>query len=77
MVCYIIMTILGICLIVYGIKKSKLILIGGTLLAAVGLFLVICTIILLWGIRNQEPKLDDVTKGTVLFVTQDVTERTM
>lgn len=75
MVCYIIMTILGICLIVYGIKKSKVILVGGALLAAVGLFLVVCTIILLWGIRNQEPIdydiSDDDQNGVIILYDEE------
>ncbi len=55
MVSYIIMTLLGAALIIFGIKKSKLILIGGALLAAVGLFLVICTIILAYSVSHSEP----------------------
>ena len=55
MLCYIIMTVLGACLIAYGVKKSKIILIGGALLAAAGLFLVICTILLAYSVSHSEP----------------------
>ncbi|MCR5323460.1 MAG: hypothetical protein K6E85_09345 [Lachnospiraceae bacterium] len=66
MVSYIVMTILGTALIVYGVKKSKLIMVGGILMAAVGLFLVICTIILASAVRNSEPNPkfeDDIENG--------------
>ena len=67
-VCYIIMTILGAALIVYGIKKSKLIMVGGILLAGVGLFLVVCTIILASAVRNSEPnpKFDNEENGYII-----------
>ena len=52
-ICYILMMVLGTVLIIYGIKKSKLILIGGALLVTAGLFLIICTIILASAVRNS------------------------
>ena len=55
MVCYIIMTLLGAGFVVYGIKKSKMILVAGALLAAAGLFLTVSTIILINGIKHQPP----------------------
>ena len=78
--CYVIMVILGTLLIVYGVKKSKLILVGGALLAAGGLFLIVCTIILASAVRNSEPnpkfeddivfnhgEVIDITDGEVIY----------
>ena len=56
MICYIIMTILGLLIVWFGIKRSKFLVIAGALLAAVGLFLVACTIILAYSVSHSEPK---------------------
>lgn len=55
MICYIAMTLLGAALVVFGRKKSKIVLIAGAVLAAVGLFLVICTAILAYSVSHSEP----------------------
>ena len=55
MICYILMMVLGVPLIIYGVKKSKLIMIAGILLAAVGLFLTICAAILAYSVSHSEP----------------------
>lgn len=78
MVCYIFMTLLGAALIIFGIKKSKLILIGGALLAAVGLFLVICTIILAYSVSHSEPnpKFDpNIEHNEIIDITENDDEK--
>ncbi len=56
MILYIAMTVLGAVLIVFGIKKNKIIAVAGAVLAAAGLFLVICTLLLINSVANSEPK---------------------
>ena len=70
------MTILGIALIIYGLKKSKILLVGGIVLTAVGLFLIICTIILASAVRNSEPnpKFDNVSRSITQTVDLSGTE---
>ena len=75
-VCYIVMIILGAVLIKFAIKKSVIIMVAGALLAAGGLFLVVCTIILASAVRNSEPnpKFDndgEFNYGEVYEVTDD------
>ncbi len=56
MIAYIAMTVLGAALIVFGLKKSKIIVVAGAILAAAGLFLLICALLLLNSTANSEPK---------------------
>lgn len=70
------MIILGAVLIKFAIKKSVIIMVAGALLAAGGLFLVVCTIILASAVRNSEPnpKFDndgEFNYGEVYEVTDD------
>ena len=63
-VCYIVMVILGIIVIRFSIKNSKLLVVAGALLAAAGLFLLVCTVILAWAVSHSEPnpKFEDNTE---------------
>ena len=63
-VCYIVMVILGIIVIRFSFKNSKLLVVAGALLAAAGLFLLVCTVILAWAVSHSEPnpKFEDDTE---------------
>ncbi len=72
MVYYIIMTILGVLMVWFGIKRNKFVVTAGALLATAGLFLVICTIILAYSVSHSEPKIspdyentNDIYEGSV------------
>ncbi len=66
MIVYVLIALLGAGLIIFGIKKNKIVMVAGILIAVVGLFLTICAFILIEGAKNQPPSPDpdyDVSNG--------------
>ena len=56
MIAYIVLAVIGIILIVLGrMKKKKLLLIVGIIVTAVGAFLTICTLLLVFSTSHSEP----------------------
>lgn len=58
MLLYILFIFAGAAIIVLGIKKNKLLIILGAIIAAFGVFLTAAAIILMYAVRSQEPDPD-------------------